>query len=413
MESLKEVRECLNNIASVSSTKEKSLLIKEYLNVKNFARVVYYALNPFMKYNMTHIKPSFFVTKHPSVDIIFSLLDTFQNQNGASSNDRSALSKVCSFDRATLDVVNRIVSKDLKCGASIKTFKKYIPEIPLHIPALCIDDRDKFFKHAKTIDNVCWSLKLDGVRIWAIIDNKNKSIKYISRKGILYKNFGVFNDELLKISEELNYTLNKLTKHTIILDGEVTTTEKNFQKQMQDIRRIYDADSSKFIFNVFDIVDTNPNFLFFDRYNSIVETISDGYDKIKYVKHDNVISKEKVDFILEEVTNAGEEGIVLKTWNGKYTMDRSKEWCKCKLFREDDFEVTGWEYGTGKNSKKMGKLIIKLKDGTTNKVGSGFSDKQRLDFMTETPTMITVKFQGYTDEGKLRFPTFVCVRDDK
>lgn len=55
--------------------------------------------------------------------------------------------------------------------------------------------------------------------------------------------------------------------------------------------------------------------------------------------------------------------------------------------------------------------MVELADGTTFCVGTGFTDAQR-----ESPppigSRITLRYQGLTDRGVPRFPSFVRVCDD-
>lgn len=410
MGSLQEVKRCLDHISNTPSRNEKESLIKRYLDVDYFAKVVFYALNPFMKYNVRSIRAGFSFNKDKKVDDIFSYLDVLNSQNGATEKDKVKLASLSSIDKETIDVVNKIISKDLMCGANIKLFKKYIPEIPFHSPMLCENDYDvnDFYKFAKNISNVCWSVKLDGVRVWAIVDRKNETVKYISRKGIEYYNFYLFDSLLIEKSKICGeYAYNNL----VIFDGEVTSTEKDFEKEMQDVRRIKDADPTKFVFNIFDIVHETK--VLKERYNDLKNIFFGVNKNVTVVKHYQAESPEHIQNRLEYLTSIGEEGLVLKTWNGKYEFKRSKCWCKCKLFITEEFKVIGWEYGKNSNAHVVGKLIIQVDKNTTSKVGSGLTKRMRKDFMTKTPKLIEVKYQGKTGKGKLRFPKFVCVRDDK
>jgi ATP-dependent DNA ligase len=52
-----------------------------------------------------------------------------------------------------------------------------------------------------------------------------------------------------------------------------------------------------------------------------------------------------------------------------------------------------------------------MRNGVTFNVGSGFSDDQRIEFMTETPSIVEVAYQELTKDGKPRFGTFVRSRD--
>lgn len=93
---------------------------------------------------------------------------------------------------------------------------------------------------------------------------------------------------------------------------------------------------------------------------------------------------------------------------------------KWKPRLEDDFIVRKWEYGTGKNKNRMGKLFLLQVDPRTKKettcgeVGGGFTDAERENFaVAEYPLVVQVEFQGRFKSWALRHPVFVRLREDK
>lgn len=398
----------LDEIAKTSSTNDKVAVIKRYSKDILFDRVCHYALNPFYAYNIREIKPSPVVVRMPSTISIFGFLDTLRTKRGATDEDRQYLARLSSIDSATVEVVNRILKKDLRCGASAKLFNKAGIKIPQHEVCLCIDNYEKFKKHAKVAGNACWSLKLDGVRVWAVIQ-PNGDIKYISRNGKEYPNFSIFDKELWVLRNRLIAKYHQKDSEVVILDGEVISQEKDFQKQMQNVRRLKGADSSKFEFHIFDHVLQHKDFR--QRYDALFTCIYD-FEFLHLVEHFQMSSFDDVWLILDEVSSKGEEGIIVKVRSEGYEFKRTNAWCKLKKFYTEDLPVVGWEHGEGKYKDVLGVLIVD-RNGVEVKVGSGFSDKERKLFMTETPTMIEVKYQEVTKDGSLRFPTFVCDRGDK
>lgn len=398
----------LDEIAKTSSTNNKVAVIKKYSKDILFDRVCHYALNPFYTYNIREIKPSPLVMRRPSTIAIFGFLDTLRTKRGATDEDREHLARLSSIDSATVEVVNRILKKDLRCGASAKLFNKAGITIPQHEVCLCIDDYEKFKKRAKTADNACWSLKLDGVRVWAVIQ-PNGDIKYVSRNGKEYPNFSIFDKELHALRKRLIAQYSWKDSEVVILDGEVISKEKDFQKQMQNVRRLKGADSSKFEFHIFDHVLQHKDFA--QRYEVLRTCIYD-FEFLNLVEHTSMESFDEVWFLLDAATSRGEEGLIVKTWSDGYEFKRTNAWCKLKKFYTEDLPVVGWEHGEGKYKDVLGVLIVN-RNGVEVKVGSGFSDKERKLFMTETPTMIEVKYQEVTKDGSLRFPIFVCEREDK
>ena len=89
---------------------------------------------------------------------------------------------------------------------------------------------------------------------------------------------------------------------------------------------------------------------------------------------------------------------------------------KLKAFHDADLLIVGFEEGTGKHRGKLGAIIVDHK-GVNVKVGSGFSDDLREKIWDDTNTfkgrMVEIRYQEITEDGSLRFPTFVCFRNDR
>ncbi|MBI4118282.1 MAG: hypothetical protein HY455_01985 [Parcubacteria group bacterium] len=139
-----------------------------------------------------------------------------------------------------------------------------------------------------------------------------------------------------------------------------------------------------------------------------------------------------------EVVRNKWEGLVLYDALGttKYHLDGNEDrpprptgsW-KRKPFSEDDFIVTGWEKGSGKNADRVGKLFLAQRHPLTGvlvpcgEVGTGVSDKERGALTkAEYPLVAQIKFEKrqkprMVSKGKihcaLRSPVFLRTRDDK
>lgn len=103
-----------------------------------------------------------------------------------------------------------------------------------------------------------------------------------------------------------------------------------------------------------------------------------------------------------------------------YECKRTKNLLKVKKFFDCDVRCTGIEEGTGRNKGKLGALICDYK-GYKLKVGSGFSDEDRIKYWKDPDSVVgkivTVKYKEETknkDGGiSIQFPVFICVRFDK
>lgn len=412
----------LEEIKNHSKRTDKEKLISEFSKNPIFNKVVYYTLNPFKRYNTTRI--NYIPNSNPTdLNNIFNYLDELSNKNGATDNDIRILSNISSFDIHTVKVVEKIIRKDLDCGASIKTFKKFIPELPDYEVMRCEKDLDKFLKLCDyDINKFMYSIKFDGVRCSA-----STNFIYLSRSGLEFPNFNVFDDEINILKNNLQKINQNINIDKVTFDGEVVVEENGqiqFQNLMSQVSRIKELDSSKFVYYIFDIVfhdEEYDDMEFIKRYNILQELINNSnLEKIKLVEHsflDENIDKEnirdKIKELADEKINEGYEGLVLKHTDKPYENKVSRFWCKVKKMYTVDVTVVGWEYGTKKNKNKLGNLICCFSNGVTFGVGTGFTDEQRIEFMYDTPKIIEIDYQELTADKKPRFPSFKRVREDK
>jgi len=112
---------------------------------------------------------------------------------------------------------------------------------------------------------------------------------------------------------------------------------------------------------------------------------------------------------LAEVEAQGGEGVMLRAAGSPYEPGRSRHLRKLKSFDDAEARVVGYNPGEGKYRGMVGSLLVELPDATRFSVGSGLSDEQRRN-PPPIGSTITFKHQGWTREGKPRFPVFWRVR---
>jgi DNA ligase-1 len=425
--SLKNILVALDTIASHSKKKDKEKLIESYCNTlgEDFINAVKYAYDPFKRYNTTGV--DYVEENRGSVRLAYEYLDYLAGKRGCTNEEARELSSLASVDRETVEVIHRIVNKDLRCGCSEKTFVKFIPDIPIHDVMLAGKDIKAFVKHVGSFDNIISSMKMNGVRCWAIVE-QDKSISYVSRSGLEYPNFSVFNDIILN---KLNNIDLSNIEFPLIFDGEVISAVGKFRNLMSNIRKLNGLKPEIFRFFIFDAVLPNTNQLDRIKFVNNIFPIHSGnlqeiYDSeapalVYSLYHDINPGFKCINDIFDyakTVINLGNEGLVLKTKDNLYEYKRSSNWCKVKAMYisgqgiEVDLKVISWEYGTGRNKGRVGKLICDY-NGVEVGVGTGFSDEERVDFMINTPKMIEVIANEETPDGSLLFPVFQRIRDDK
>ena len=138
----------------------------------------------------------------------------------------------------------------------------------------------------------------------------------------------------------------------------------------------------------------------------------------------------------------GWEGLIAKRAESRYfSGKRSTDWTKLKLIRAQEFVVGGWTAPRGARSH-FGALLLGVYEGRklvyVGHVGSGFNEKELTKLMAllrplrvdespfdvpppatnDTPHWVRpalvaeVKFTEWTDDNRLRHPTYLGLRDD-
>jgi DNA ligase-1 len=107
---------------------------------------------------------------------------------------------------------------------------------------------------------------------------------------------------------------------------------------------------------------------------------------------------------------------MIKDLDSPYIFGRGYEVMKLKAFFDSDCEVVRIEEGLGKYVGMCGSIVVDFK-GVQVGIGSGLSDEQRKAIWNNPEAyigrIVEVRYQEITPDGSLRFPTFVCWRNDK
>jgi bifunctional non-homologous end joining protein LigD len=144
--------------------------------------------------------------------------------------------------------------------------------------------------------------------------------------------------------------------------------------------------------------------------------------------------------LFREVCKAGGEGIISKKAGARYHGARTRDWLKIKCVQRQEFVIVGWS----ESDKRRGfrSLLLAVKDGRkftyAGKVGTGFNTQLIEDLMErmkplevdkaavevprpdrkgahwlEPKLVAEIAFAEFTDDGILRHPSFIALREDK
>lgn len=138
-----------------------------------------------------------------------------------------------------------------------------------------------------------------------------------------------------------------------------------------------------------------------------------GSDFMKKVRQFEVVSHAHLEYLLEQIVRGGGEGLMLHRKEALYRAGRSSgDLLKFKKFYDDEAVVVKHNKGKGKYRKMLGSLTVETPDGIRFKIGSGFTDEQRKN-PPPVGSTVTYRYNGFTENGVPRFPTFWRVREVK
>lgn len=195
------------------------------------------------------------------------------------------------------------------------------------------------------------------------------------------------------------------------LDGELWIARNQFE-QVSSITRKQNATDQEWqqiSFMIFDMPGSYANFT--TRLQALEKLIklSDS-PHLKLIKQQKIASNEQLQLLLEEVLAKGGEGLMLHKGAAYYQAKRSKDLMKLK--KQEDAEAVVIQHlpGKGRNSGRLGALLVETETGIQFKIGTGFSDQER-----ENPppigATITYTYIGKTSSNIPRFASFKRIRE--
>ena len=194
------------------------------------------------------------------------------------------------------------------------------------------------------------------------------------------------------------------------LDGELWGGRGRFQQTLSTVRQQQpdEAGWREIRFMVFDLPAHGGTFT--DRIpalNTVVAAI--GQPWVQAVPQHKVSGHAALRQLMESTVRAGGEGLMLHRGASLYAGGRSDDLLKVKPHDDAEARVIAHLPGRGRHQGQMGALLVETPQGKRFRIGSGFTDAQRLD-PPAPGTWITYRYRGTNDSGIPRFATFLRVR---
>ena len=287
------------------------------------------------------------------------------------------------------------------------------------------DSRDHLFE-----------LKWDGMRALAFIEGN--SLKIFSRNG----------RDITTNFPELAELPSHVKSAPVILDGEIVClgedNKPSFSRLQQRVhsKRIGIRRTHPVTFVAFDLLYLNGssvmNHPLVERKNILADTL----EPTEFVQACEFVENDGTAFF-QATCDLGLEGIMAKEKSGLYLPGkRSPHWLKVKRVRDSEFVIGGYSFG-GARKELFSSLLLGLYDPVGNlnyvgSVGTGYSDAEakrifavlkethiddrpftsmpdvkRLIHWCQPELVCQVEYGEFTLDGKLRYPIFIGMREDK
>ena len=410
------VVDILEKIKSTSKSTEKLMIMREHGSNLHFKSALHYANNPFVPFHVSKVprvkasdRALNLLEEEVSWVAFFSLLDhcasRFVTGNHA-INLLLALFK--SVDKENEKWMRKILKKHLAIGVSVKSINKAFPG---YIPTFEISLAQKFdMKRLVGRKSIAVEPKLDGIRCFTIVEGDSAIM--LARSGKPITNF---NETILKEVVKMGDGC---------YDGELMG--EDFITLMRQAYRKEDADTSNTYLALFDFLPIqewntkNSKTSCQDRFEMLLDRLSDSGVDLELVQP---VERVECNTDYEEIkaehdayVKDGYEGAMIKFLDAPYKFGRGHEVMKLKAFHDVDLPVVGLLEGTGKHAGKLGSFQV-VYQGVEVQVGSGLTDDLREAIWSDQENflgrIIEVRYQEVTPDGSLRFPTFVCFRNDR
>lgn len=199
----------------------------------------------------------------------------------------------------------------------------------------------------------------------------------------------------------------------MVLDGELYNHDlkHDFEKIVSLVRKTKPTpedieETSKVVqYHVYDVITPEPK-TYMERYD-IISYLA-GESSIKVVYAEMMHNEEELNDMMGGYLSKGYEGQMLRVNVTPYEHKRSNSLLKNKEFDDAEFKIVDIIEGVGNWAGMAKSVEIKLDDETTQSSGM----RGNFDFAKEIlenrenilDTTVTVRYQGKTSDGKLRFP---------
>ena len=413
----------------IAKGKEKINILQKYKDNKDFTDILVLAYND-NKYGFSKnkLRKELYKYKENNSNFHsywyngFDMCKALATSNINNQLRDAVYSTISAMSEDLQEVWIRVLTKDLKCGISVTSINKAIPNL---IPVWSIQ-KASTYKEGKIKDGT-----------WIGITLKENGIHGTYYNGIIKSRQNKVFEGLDHIINEINILLQYFPDY--VFEGELIrdnidniSDNENF-RLTTSILSEEGADKTLIKLDLFDLLPKEE----FDSLEPSTRTYKERLSQLKQIQ--SYINELGLKYIgvcdilyegtdvsqiqkqLDIVDSKGLEGCVVSL-DKPYQRKRLTTLYKVKSWKDADCKIIGYEEGTigSKYEGMLGALIIDYK-GNKVSVGGGYSDEQRQEIWENRDSYIgkilQVKFKEETKNKEtglisLQFGTFVCIRED-
>ena len=444
------IKEIFQEISSEPGSNKKMEILSKYKDNETLKRVLYLANSRRVKFYIKNI-PQYTRLEthtHPLEGALegLKLLSERAITGHEAIKHLQEILMCCEPDDAY--IIERIIEKDCKLGMGSTNINKILPGLIEETPymgakAFSKDLVMKLFSGG----NSCFSqMKMDGRYCNAII--RFGEVELESRQGettylqgaTFFKELSNFPDCVLNGEITMDpiegrtisrYEANGIVASLVSMLGKQANgediTKEIYKFEKENIMTIGDA-LANIRYSVWDTITIDEYFAQKSAmpYNERLEKLNTFITSAKSTKVsvvDSIIvnSYNAAMMHFQSLINAGYEGIILKAIDGAWKDGKPTHQLKVKLEISFDLKITGFNYGTGKNSEVISSVEAESSDGLLKTAPTGINEKM-MRYITDHQeelmgTIVECKSSGISRDHlgnySMLHPVFKSLRDDK
>jgi bifunctional non-homologous end joining protein LigD len=311
-----------------------------------------------------------------------------------------------------------------------KTSPKRAPRRAVALPVIAQPELATLIDAPFDDDAWLFEIKWDGFRAIAAVHEDGR-VEMTSRNG----------KDFLARFPELSTLRQSFTSAPVLVDGEIVALDAKGDSSFQLLQNRLGAEHAQVRYVVFDCLYAEGRDLRSEpleaRKEVLRRVLREDAREAAYSTH--VVGKGKA--LFAEAQSRGLEGIVAKLRSSAYVEKRTRDWLKIKAQLEQECVIAGFT-APGGTRQGFGALVLGVYEGGQlvycGNVGTGFdaatiqallaklrplvvpaspfaaAPKTRTAARWVRPALVAqVRFTEWTNDGSMRHPVFLGLRDDK